>query len=154
MIVVYDYDISPEQVALLYVLHHPSILSSYILVVTNSCNTLVYAPSNKDRSAVLICSVAAAFDDLIWSLFHDDRMQPLIHLCPHYPLGAPYPSAKDRPIVVRRSEWWAEMTPPIRPWMIYDGHGRCMLRDIIVREHYTIHLMMVHHTHNRITAAA
>ena len=81
-------------------------------------------------------------------------MQPLIHLCHRYRLGAPYPSAKDRPIVVRRSEWWAEMTPLIRPWMIYDGHGRCMLRDVVVGELSTLHLMMVHHPHPQYIAAA
>ena len=32
------------------------------------------------------------------------------HLCPHYRLGAPYPSMNDRPIVVHRSERWADMT--------------------------------------------
>ena len=51
MIVVYDYDISPEQVALLK--NHPSILSLYILALVNA---LVYAQSNKDRSSVLIYS--------------------------------------------------------------------------------------------------
>jgi len=61
------------------------------------------------------------------------------HLCPHYRLGAPYPSMNDRPIVVHRSEWWADMTPPIRPGLIYDGHERCMLRDATVGERSVLH---------------